>query len=264
MSFIDKILSLPFSVLNYWGYWIILIAAMLETSPPLGILVPCQLIVIIGGFLVKQGILDIGDTIFVAALGAIVGDLIGYFLGKKYGYSFITKYGKYFFLKKENFEKTKKLMNLHTGKTLIISRFNSLTRAFAPFVAGSTNVSFLKFFAYNILGGLSWAISFVILGYTFGESYEIAGKYVGKFIFIVIVLSMLIIYLYKFVNKRKHIFSKYHLYALIINISSLYLFSKIMEDIINKEFITKLDIWLNAKIVLLWNPLLTKIMIFIS
>ncbi len=264
MPFIDRILNLPLPVLNHWGYWIILLAAMLEASPLLGLLIPGQSIVILGGFLVKVGVLDLGDVLFVSALGAIIGDLIGFLLGKKYGYSFITRYGKYFFFKREHFEKTKKVMNHHTGKTLVIGRFNSLTRAFAPFVAGSTNVSFLKFFTYNIIGGLSWAISFVMVGYIFGKSYEIISRYIGKFIFIALVVSIVLVYLYRFINKRKHIFSTYHLYALTLNFFSLYVFSKMIEDVIDKELVTRLDIWLNAKMVLLWNPVLNSMMIFIT
>ncbi len=208
MSLIDKLLNLPLPVLNHWGYLILLFAAMLEASPIFGLLVPGQPIVIIGGFLAKIGVLEIGDVIFFSALGAILGDLIGYFLGREYGNSFITRYGKYFFFKKEYFDKTKSLMNHHTGKMLIIGRFNSLTRAFAPFVAGSTNVSFLKFLSYNIIGGISWAVSFAMIGFIFGKSYEVASKYVGKFIFITIIIGIILIYLYKFINKRKIISKK--------------------------------------------------------
>ncbi|GBE19640.1 MAG TPA: phosphatase PAP2 family protein [Candidatus Pacearchaeota archaeon] len=264
MPLIDKILNLPLPVLNHWGYWIVLFGAMLEAIPLVGLFAPGMLIVIIGGFFAKIGILEVGDVIFFASIGAIIGDLIGYSIGKKYGYSFLSKYGKYFFFKKEHFEKTKKLMNHHTGKALIIGRFNSLTRAFAPFVAGTSNIPFIKFIIYNIIGGISWAISFVMIGYIFGKGYEIAAQYIGKFIFIAIVLSAIIIYLYRFINKRKHIFSRYHLYALILNIFSLYLFSKMVEDIIDGELITKLDVWLNAKVVMFWNPFFNKIMIFIT
>ena len=202
---IDNILNLPIPVLIHWSYWIILLVAMLEASPIFGLLIPGQIFVITGGFLAKTGVLKIDDVIFVSALGAIIGDFIGYFLGKEYGYFFITRFGKYFFFKKEHFEKTKRLMNHHTGKTLIVGRFNSLTRSVAPFIAGSTNVSFLKFSIYNIIGGISWAISFVMIGYVFGKSYEIASQYVDKFIFIAIVLNILVVYLYGFIKKRRYI-----------------------------------------------------------
>lgn len=201
MPIIDKILDLPLPVLNHWGYWIILLSATLESSPIFGLLIPGQTIVILGGFFAKIGILDIGDVIWVASLGAILGDSIGYFLGKRYGYSFILKYGKYFLFKKEYYKKIKRLVNRHTGKTLFIGRFNPLTRAFAPFVAGTSDVGILKFFTYNIIGGISWAVFFTLIGFIFGKSYEIASKYIERVILIAIAFSVLIIYVYYRIKK---------------------------------------------------------------
>jgi membrane protein DedA with SNARE-associated domain/membrane-associated phospholipid phosphatase len=264
MTIIEMIRNLPLPVLNHWGYWIIFIAAMLEATPLFGIVIPGQTIVLLGGFFVRLGVLEPGGAITAATMGAIIGDFTGYLLGRHYGFSFIKKYGRYFFIKKEDFEKIQVLINEHAGKTLIIGRFNSLTRAFAPFAAGSSHVSFLKFLFYNILGGVSWGVCFVVLGIIFGESYKVASRYVGEFIVIAIAVSVLLIYLYRFVNKRKHIFTKYHLYALVFNISSLYLFSKMIEDVTDKEWVTQLDVLINSKMESAWNPSLTNIMLFIT
>ncbi len=264
MSLVDTMLNLPFSVLNHWGYAIILFITLIEATPILGFFVPGQLIVILAGFLVKQSMLDMGNVILVASFGAIFGDLIGYMLGKKYGISFITKYGKYFFFKREHYEKTKMIMNNHTGKALIFGRLNSLTRSFAPFVAGSSNLPFRKFMVYNIIGGISWAVAFVMVGYIFGASYEIASKYIGRFMLLAIVLSIALIYAYSFINKKRHIFTKYHLYTLVLSIFSLYVFSKMTEDVLDNEFMTRVDVWLNAHVILLWSPLLNKVMLFIT
>ena len=155
-------------------------------------------------------------------------------------------------------------MHHHTGKTIILGRFNSLTRAFAPFVAGSSDVPMGRFLTYNIIGAISWAISFVMIGYIFGQSYEIASKYIGKFILAAIVISIAFVYAYKFVNKKKNIFTRYHLYALILNLFSLYTFSKMAEDVVDMELITRADLWVNAKVTLLWNPFLNRIMIMIT
>ncbi len=249
---------------GHWGYLVIFLAAVLESMPLFGLFVPGMVIIIAGGFMVKLGILDIGDAIVVAAAGAIVGDLIGYILGKKHGESFFSRYGKYFFFHKEQFEKTKKLMNNHTGKSLVIGRFNSLTRSFAPFIAGSTHTPFGKFLLFNIAGGLTWSVTFIMVGFVFGQSYELISKYIGEFITVAVLMSIGIVYLYRFVNKQKHIFSKYHLYTLMVNILSLYIFAKMIEDVIGMELVIKLDVWMNAKAVSLWNPLLNEIMIFIT
>ena len=79
MSIVETIQSLPLPVLNHWGYWFILIAAMLEATPLFGIVIPGQTIVLLGGFFVRLGLLDAYGVITAAALGAIVGDLAGYF-----------------------------------------------------------------------------------------------------------------------------------------------------------------------------------------
>ncbi len=264
MFIIDRILSLLVPALSSWGYTILLLSSILESSPFFGLLVPGQTIIIVGGFLSKLRILNLGYTIIIVAIGSIIGDLIGYLLGRKYGYSFIRKYGRYIFFKPEHFEKTRKIMNSHPGKILILGRFNSLTRAFAPFVAGSSNLSFFKFLNYNIIGGIALAIAFVMIGYIFGSGYELASKYLSEALFIALLVTVLFILIYRFINKRKHIFTKYNLYALIINLSSLYVLSKMIDDVIGNELITRLDFWISTKVVLLWNPLLNRIMIFIT
>lgn len=264
MRIIEKLLNLPLPVLNHWGYWIILLVTVLEASPVFGLFIPGQSFIILGGFLAKMGILRIGDVIFVSACGAILGDFIGYELGRRYGPSLIKRYGKYVLFKKEHYEKTQDLMHKHAGKTLVIGRLHPITRSFAPFVAGSMNISFSRFIVFNVISGLCWALSFVSIGYLFGTSYEIASKYIGKFIFLAMTLSIIMAYAYYFINKRKHLFARYHLYTLALNIFSLYLFSKMIEDVVGNELITKIDSLVSTKIIALWHPLLNKIMIFIS
>lgn len=256
--------DIPLPLLNHWWYWIILFMAIAEALPLLGIFIPGQMIIIGWGFLAKIGILEIGDVLWVATLGAILGDLIGYLIGKRYGYTFLSKYGKYFFFKEIYLKKTQKLMQGHTGKTLIIGRFNSLTRAFSPFIAGASRIHFLRFMLYNTLGAVAWACCFVLVGYIFGGSYEVIAPLLGKYIFIATVVSIVLILSYRFINKRKRIFTRYHLYALLFNISSLYLFSKMIEDVSDAEAITKLDTWINTHIMLIWSPILNKIMLLIT
>lgn len=268
MHIIDKILSIPFPLLHHWAYWIILAAAVLETAPVLGLFVPGQFVVVIGGFFASQSAIDVGDAIFIAALGAIAGDLIGYSLGRKYGYSFIEKCGRYFSFRKEKIaaglEKTKKMVGEHAGKTLVIGRFNSLTRAFTPFVAGAMDVPFMKLLIYNVIGGSVWATVFVLIGYVFGNSYGVASKYVGRFIIVGFILIVAFIFIYRFIDKRRHIFSKYYFKTLLFNLCSIYVFSKMLEDFFDKEFMYKIDVWINAHIICLWQPLLNKTMILVA
>ncbi len=263
MSITERLLNIYLPILNSGGYWVIFIAAVLEALP-FGFLVPGHLIVILGGFFAKLGIFNFWYVMLLATIGAIIGDTLGFILGREYGYLFLSKYGRYFFLKKTFLEKTRKLVREHTGKTLIIGRFNPATRSFSPFIAGASNIKFSRFMIYNIIGGVSWAVSSVLIGYIFGASYEIASKYIGRFIFIAIILSIAIVYGYRFINKKKHIFTKPYLLTLLLNIVSIYIFSKMVDDIIEKEIMTKWDIWINAKITLIQTPFMTGFMSVIT
>jgi membrane protein DedA with SNARE-associated domain len=264
MYIIDRIINLPLAVLSHWGYWIIFLFAFIETSPFFGLFIPGQSVLIVGGFLAKIGILKLTELIFIAALGTIIGDFTGYLLGRRYGFSLFSKYGKYVLLKKEHLDNTKKLVNKHTGKALILGRFNSVTRAVAPFAAGSMDIPFSKFVPFNIISCMMYSIAFIFIGYMLGTSYEIASRYMGKIFFAAFILSIISVYAYHFINKRKQLFARYHLHILILNVISLIIFSRMLDNVVDSGLITGWDIWLNGKMVSLWNPLLNKVMIFIS
>lgn len=258
--FIDAILSLPTPLLDHWGYWVVLLFSLLEASPLIGIFIPGQTIVVLGGLVSRLGILDLGDVILLAFIGAICGDLIGYLLGRKFGYPFISKYGRF----KKYLDKVKGLMTNHAGKALLIGRFTSIARSFAPFVAGASEVPFWKFMGYNFLGGIAWAAAFALVGYIFEASYEVAAQYMGRFFTAAVIFSVIMIFAYRFINKRKHIFTKYYLHIFILNIFSLYLFSKMLEDVVDGEKIVQFDLWVSERIAYLWHPILNKIMMVIT
>lgn len=68
------------------GYWIALFAAFAETALVVGLLIPGSSFLLLMGVLAGQGVLDLGDLLAFAAVGAVLGDNINYFLGRKYGH----------------------------------------------------------------------------------------------------------------------------------------------------------------------------------
>ena len=62
----------------------------------------------------------------------------------------------------------------------------------------------------------------------------------------------------------KQFFQKKDIKLLISNIFGLYLFIKMLEDVVNLELITKLDFWISTNIHKIYTPILNKIMIFIT
>ncbi len=264
MSRLRGVLHLSSFFLDHGSYLLLFLATILEGIPPIGFIVPGQTIAVIAGFLAKQGILSLRRVIIIIALGAILGDVISYFLGREYGYSFIARYGKYFFFKKEQYEKTKRVMEKHAGKSLFFGRFYALTRPITPLIAGITDVPLGRFMFFNVVGGILWAICFVMIGYVFGSSYHLVSPYIGRFLIFAFIASIGLIYLYRAFNKQHHIFFKYHLHTLALCIISLYIYARMIDDIVREEFITRIDGWVSTHIVEWWHPLLTKLMVLIT
>jgi membrane-associated protein len=75
------ILNIILPHLNHWGYYGLFLMTFLETSAFLGFLVPGESMVVIAGLLASRGVLGLGDVIWVASAGAIMGDTVGYFIG---------------------------------------------------------------------------------------------------------------------------------------------------------------------------------------
>jgi len=196
----------------------------------LGTLVPGHVSIIVAGFLIKIGVFNVWFTCILAIAAAVFGDYIGYTLGKKYGLSLIDRVKPYFFITDEHIAKVQNLISKHTGKAMILSKFSPVTRSLMPFVVGANHTDEKRFWRYNIIGSCLWALGSIFLGYIFGAGYEFANIFTGRFVLIIAGASILILWGYRFINIRFHIFKKYELIILFLNISSLYVLALSLRD----------------------------------
>lgn len=132
--------------------------------------------------------LDIRLLGLLLVAAAILGDLVNYHAGKYIGP--IAFSGKIRFLKKEYLDQTQHFYEKHGGKTIIYARFIPIIRTFAPFVAGIGTMTYRRFAAYNVIGGLAWVTSFLALGYFFGGLPAIKENFTYV-IFAIILISVL-------------------------------------------------------------------------
>jgi membrane protein DedA with SNARE-associated domain/membrane-associated phospholipid phosphatase len=202
---LERILN-TVGVLGQWGYLLIFIAAFLESSAFMGLVIPGESIVVLAGFLSSRGILDIGDCLWVIALGAVLGDSVGYTLGKVFGRRYFEKHDRLLLLKKEHIRKTEGYFHKHGGKTIFFGRFIGLLRAMAPFVAGMAKMRYREFLVYNAAGGILWAVTFTLLGYFFGQSWQWVEKWSGKagvFALFILLVIVFFAYLYRTLSRRQ-------------------------------------------------------------
>jgi len=166
--------------LGAWTYLLVGVFAFAETGAFVGLVVPGETVMLLGGAVAGQGAIDIYLLIAVAWFAAWLGDTASFFLGRHLGREFVLRHGPRFGIGHERFEKVEDYFSRHGGKTIFIGRFISLVRAFAPFIAGSSGMGYRAFVPYSILGTGLWASAHILIGYFFSRSIETAGKYAAK------------------------------------------------------------------------------------
>lgn len=154
------------------GYWIAFFAALLETTLAIGLFLPGSTIILFLGALSARGYLDLGDLIWFSVLGAVIGDNVNYFLGRKYGSKWLK--GGFWLLKEEHLIKARYFMDAHGAKSIFLGRFVPSVKELAPFIAGSVKMNKRTFMFWNLLGAIGWGCQWVLAGYLFAQSLNLA------------------------------------------------------------------------------------------
>lgn len=191
MEFIGSFLPIV-KALGVWGYWIVLLISLAEALPFIGLIIPGSVLVGFFGFLSAQGYLDIRNLIWFAAVGAILGDGIGYYLGTK-GIKFFRHENK--ILKLSHLETGEAFFQKHGNKSVLLGRFIGVLRPIVPFVAGLSRMDKKTFLFWNVIGGILWSIAYLLLGYFFGSALPVieAWSTRGGIILLSLLVSIVII-----------------------------------------------------------------------
>ncbi len=155
-----------------WGYLILGLGAALENSLGLGLLVPGETLVLLGGFYSAVGRLSPVLVALVATGAAVVGDSVGHQLGSRRGARFLERHGGKLFLSPRRIARAKRYYELHGRKTLVLGRFVPILRMLIPFLAGVSKMPYRRFVAYDAVGSLIWASFHTTIGYLVGSGYS--------------------------------------------------------------------------------------------
>lgn len=172
---------------THHGLPILFLAVMIESF---GIPVPGETALIAFGILAAQGHYPIAVVIIVAALAAIIGDNLGYWLiGRVGGRALFSKWK---WLKKYTervLPRAELLMQRHGGKTVFFGRFITVLRYTAAWVAGIGKMPWWKFLTWNALGGIAWATLVGLVAYYFGHAAADVIQQYGVYAAVVIIVG---------------------------------------------------------------------------
>jgi membrane-associated protein len=147
----------------------------LEASTPLGMVVPGELALVLGGVLASLGRLPLWAVVVAGAAGAVAGDTVGYAVGRRFGERVLRRLPRRF-VRPDRVERATALVRRLGGPAVFVGRFTAVLRALIPVVAGTAGIPYRSFAVYNATGGIVWATGAALLGYGAGGAYQAAAS----------------------------------------------------------------------------------------
>ena len=155
-----------------------------------GFFLPGDSLLLTAGLLASRGALQLPILLLTLAPAAVLGDNVGYWFGKKVGPPIFSRENSLLFRRK-NLLAAKAFYDRHGGVTIILARFMPFIRTFAPIVAGAVEMEYRRFFFFNLIGGVLWAIGVTLAGYFLGETIPGIDRYFLLIVVVVIFISAL-------------------------------------------------------------------------
>ncbi|OGR52776.1 MAG: hypothetical protein A2049_06640 [Elusimicrobia bacterium GWA2_62_23] len=183
---LDKYLGGVIQAYGAWTYLILFLIIFCETGLVVTPILPGDSLLFAIGAFCGLGHLDLVLTLGLLSVAAVLGDTVNYAVGHYIGpRAFHYENSRIF--KKEYLQKTHAFYEKYGGKTIIIARFVPIVRTFAPFVAGVGAMTYGKFLAYNVAGGLLWVFSVTLAGYFFGNIPVVKNNFTAVIMGIIVV-----------------------------------------------------------------------------
>jgi len=161
----------------------------------MGIPSPGETALVAAAVLASQGKLEIWLVILIGVCSAIVGDNIGYLCGRRFGRSAFTAPGPFMHHRVRAIRVGDKFFERHGPKAVFVGRWIALVRFAMAWLAGINRMPFKQFFFWNALGGITWGVTYGLVGYYGGQAAASVLAEAGIVGFALLLILPLVIYL---------------------------------------------------------------------
>jgi undecaprenyl-diphosphatase len=179
-ALIETLLEWVGPFFSTYGYALILAATVLESSAFVGVVVPGDVILAMGGVYAARGELSLPWVIALGALGTMGGESIGYWLGHRYGEALVRRL-PFADRAQDKIDRAREAFDRNDSKVLLVGRFASGLRVIVPFTAGMSRTSYRRFMGFVVPTAAVWAVVVGLLGYLLGENVGLIDKILSRF-----------------------------------------------------------------------------------
>src|SRR2546421_6363472 len=183
------------------GYAIVAGGVLAERSILIGLIVPGDVILALGGVYAGRHDLELWAVILIGSVAAICGESIGYWLGRRYGMALLRRIPVLRRLDKRA-ANAHEYFRRHGGRTVAVGRYATAAGAFVPFVAGIARMDYRRFLAFDVPAIVVWATGITLFGYFFGEHVAFVDRTLSRF-GLVMLGVLLVLVAGSFVRRRR-------------------------------------------------------------
>ena len=165
------------AIIAEYGTYAVFLVVMLESA---GVPMPGETVLVSAA--VYAGTthgLDIRVVVAAAAIAAILGDNLGFWVGRRFGQGLLARHGARVGLDARKQQLGRYLFKRYGGAIVFFGRFVALLRTYAALLAGANGLRPAVFFLWNAAGGIIWACVFGFGGYWLGRGLERVAGPVG-------------------------------------------------------------------------------------
>jgi membrane-associated protein len=188
----------PQSLIQAFGLIGVLLIIFAETGLLIGFFLPGDTLLFLAGVVAAGAIkhleLPIAGLLIGTPVFAIAGAQVGHWLGSNVGRRLFNRPDSRLF-RREHVDKAEYyFLKYGPAKAVVLARFVPIVRTFLNPVAGILEMPARTFFLWNVIGGILWTESVVLLGYKLGGSLSHSfniDKYILPAAALLFVLSVL-------------------------------------------------------------------------
>lgn len=171
----------------------------------MGVPSPGETALVLAAVLASQGRLQIWLVIVIGVASAIAGDNVGYLLGRRLGREVLEAPGPLRQRRIEAIAAGDKFFQRHGPKAVFIARWIALVRFAAAWLAGINKMRFRTFFVWNAFGGITWGVTYGIVGYFLGTAAADVITSFGIYAAVLLALVLIAVYVLFKVRERRRV-----------------------------------------------------------
>jgi membrane-associated protein len=163
------------------GYAVIAAAVLLERSVFVGLIIPGDVILALGGVFAARGRLEIVWVVVIGIAAAVCGESAGFWLGRRYGVGMVRHLPFGDRLERRLATAEEYFATRGAGWTVAVGRFATAAGAFVPFAAGIGKMPYPRFLLFDVPAIVAWATGIAVFGYLAGSNLDLIERWLSRF-----------------------------------------------------------------------------------